>query len=96
MDRLRARIELAARERPFRRAAKRQPSLAGELETAVKRRGLESALDKACVDLVYAADPEKSASLRERMESRHGIHTLNHAEALGLGSQTYDLISIDA
>jgi hypothetical protein len=54
------------------------------------------ALDKACVDLIYAADPQKSAALRERMESRHGIHTLDHAEALGLGSQTYDLISIDA
>jgi uncharacterized Fe-S center protein len=53
------------------------------------------ALDKACVDLIYAADPQKSASLRERMESRNGIHTLDHAEALGLGSQTYDLISID-
>lgn len=40
------------------------------------------ALDKACVDLVYAADKSKSAALRERMESRNGIHTLDHAEAL--------------
>ncbi len=54
------------------------------------------ALDKACVDLVYAADPKKSAALRERMESKHGIHTLDHAEALGLGSQEYELVSIDA
>lgn len=54
------------------------------------------ALDKACVDLVYAADPPKSASLRERMESKHGIHTLDHAEALGLGSQSYELVPIDA
>lgn len=54
------------------------------------------ALDKACVDLVYAADKSKSAALRERMESRNGIHTLDHAEALGLGSQTYELVTIDA
>ena len=54
------------------------------------------ALDKACVDLIYASDPQKSASLRERIESRNGIHTLDHAEALGLGSQKYELIETDS
>jgi uncharacterized Fe-S center protein len=54
------------------------------------------ALDRACVDLVYAADPQKSAALRERMEARNGVHTLDHAEALGLGSQQYHLVTIDA
>jgi uncharacterized Fe-S center protein len=53
------------------------------------------ALDKACVDQVYAYDQKQSAALRERMESRHGIHTLEHAEALGLGSQNYELVLID-
>lgn len=53
------------------------------------------ALDRACVDLVYAADAARSASLRQRIESRNATHTLDHAEALGLGSQTYDLITID-
>lgn len=52
------------------------------------------ALDQACVDLVYAA-PD-GASLIERMESRNGIHTLEHAEAIGLGSRTYRLIDLDA
>lgn len=52
------------------------------------------ALDKACLDLIYAADPQKSASLRQRIESRNGIHTLEHAEAIGLGSQTYELIEV--
>lgn len=52
------------------------------------------ALDKACVDLVYAADIKQSASLRERIESRKGTHTLDHAAALGLGSQTYELITL--
>lgn len=54
------------------------------------------ALDHACVDLVYAADKGKSASLRERIESRHGTHTLDHAEAIGIGRQEYTLIGIDA
>lgn len=51
------------------------------------------ALDQACVDLVYAA--EDGASLIERIESRNGIHTLEHAEAIGLGSRTYELVSLD-
>lgn len=53
-----------------------------------------STLDRACVDLVYAA-PD-GAALIERMESLNGAHTLDHAEAIGLGSQTYELIDIDA
>lgn len=51
------------------------------------------ALDRACVDLVYAA-PD-GASLVGRMESRNGAHTLDHAEAIGLGSQTYELVNVD-
>ena len=54
------------------------------------------ALDKACVDLIYAADPARSAHLRERIESRHGTHTLDYAEQIGLGRQAYKLIDIDA
>ncbi len=54
------------------------------------------ALDRTCVDLVYAADEKQSASLRERMEAKHATHTLDHAEELGLGSQAYTLIGIDA
>lgn len=52
------------------------------------------ALDQACVDLVYQA--EDGASLIQRMESRNGLHTLEHAEAIGLGSRTYELVNIDA
>ena len=51
------------------------------------------ALDQACIDLVYQA--EDSASLIERIESRNGIHTLEHAEEIGLGSRTYELVNID-
>ena len=51
------------------------------------------ALDQACVDLVYQAEGKEA--LVERMESRHGIHALEHAEKIGLGSRTYDLVRID-
>lgn len=51
------------------------------------------ALDRACVDLVYAA-PD-SARLVQRIESRNGTLILDHAEELGMGSQTYELVKID-
>ena len=51
------------------------------------------ALDQACVDLVWQA--EGNASLVKRIESLHGIHTLEHAEAIGLGSRTYDLVNLN-
>jgi uncharacterized Fe-S center protein len=51
------------------------------------------ALDQACVDLVYNA-PD-SASLQRRIERQNGVHTLEHAEKIGLGSRTYILVNID-
>ena len=51
------------------------------------------ALDQACIDLVYNA-PD-STSLVNRIESRNGLHTLEHAEEIGLGSREYQLVSID-
>ena len=51
------------------------------------------ALDQACIDLVY--DAEDGQSLIDRIESRNGLHTLEHAAAIGLGSREYNLVSID-
>ncbi|MBD5543365.1 MAG: DUF362 domain-containing protein [Lachnospiraceae bacterium] len=51
------------------------------------------ALDQACVDQVYAAGDGKA--LIERMESRHGIHTVEHGEKIGIGTRNYELISVD-
>lgn len=51
------------------------------------------ALDQACVDLVYAS-PD-SDSLVKRMESRNGIHVLEHAEEIGLGQRSYRLVSVN-
>ena len=53
------------------------------------------AIDQACIDLIYYAndDPGQKHFL-QRVESRHGIHTIEAAEELGFGSREYDLIEI--
>jgi uncharacterized Fe-S center protein len=51
------------------------------------------ALDQACCDLVSRA--EGNAALMKRIERQHGLHTLEHAEEIGLGSRTYRLLNID-
>ncbi len=51
------------------------------------------ALDQACIDLVYIS--EGSKSLINRIEAQKGLHTLEHAEEIGLGSRTYQLVVID-
>lgn len=52
------------------------------------------AIDQACVDLVYASTDPGKQDLIERIESRHGIHTLEMAEKLGIGSREYELIGV--
>lgn len=53
------------------------------------------ALDQACVDLVYASPDPGKVHLIERMESRHGIRTLEHADSIGVGSRRYKLVDLD-
>lgn len=53
------------------------------------------ALDQACLDLVYASDDEGKADLIERIESRHGVHTIEAAAEIGIGSREYELIDMD-
>ncbi|AAM03819.1 TPA: DUF362 domain-containing protein [Methanosarcina acetivorans] len=52
------------------------------------------ALDQASVDQIYAAP--NGQDLIERMESRNGTHILDYADGLGLGSQEYELVMLDA
>ena len=54
------------------------------------------ALDQACVDAVYASEDDGKAALIERIESRNGIHTVEAAHSLGLGSRRYELRCIDS
>ena len=53
------------------------------------------AIDQACVDLVYIQirDPGQKHFI-ERIETRHGIHTIEAASELDFGSRDYDLIDI--
>lgn len=52
------------------------------------------ALDQACYDaVVNAEDPGKKA-LIERMDSRHGIHTVEAANKLGIGNREYEIVNI--
>ena len=53
------------------------------------------AIDQACIDLVYNSEDKGKEHFIERVESRHGIHTIEVAEELGVGSREYDLINID-
>lgn len=52
------------------------------------------AIDKACVDLVYASNDKGRDHLIERIESRNGIHTIESAERLKIGTTDYELIEI--
>ncbi len=53
------------------------------------------ALDRACTDLVRSSEDPGKVHLIERIDSRHGMHTLDYAEALGMGSQKYELVTLD-
>lgn len=53
------------------------------------------ALDKACTDLVRSSDDHGKIHLIERIDSRHGMHTLDYAEQIGIGSQKYELITLE-
>lgn len=52
------------------------------------------ALDQACVDLVYASNDPGKADLIERIETYNGIHTIEAAAEIGVGSREYELIEI--
>lgn len=52
------------------------------------------AIDKACIDLVYACSDPGKPHLIERIESRNGIHTIDVAAEIGYGSKEYELIEI--
>jgi uncharacterized Fe-S center protein len=51
------------------------------------------ALDKACLDLVWAA--KDTGDLQARVKRQNGALTVYHAAEIGLGSLEYDLVSLD-
>ncbi len=52
------------------------------------------AIDQACIDLVYKSEDKGRDHLIERIESRNGVHTIEAAAALGIGSREYELVRI--
>ena len=56
------------------------------------------ALDRACLDLVFnheSISGDDASALIRRIESLHGTHTVEYAEEIGLGTQSYNLINLD-
>lgn len=53
------------------------------------------AIDQACIDLVKKSNDLGKEHFLERVNSRHGTHTIDVAEELGFGSKEYELIDID-
>ena len=52
------------------------------------------AIDKACLDLVYASNDPGRDHLIERIETRNGVLTVSAAEEIGIGSTKYELIEV--
>ena len=53
------------------------------------------AIDQACLDLVYNSTDSGKDELIKRIESLHGVHTIEAASDLEIGSREYELITID-
>lgn len=53
------------------------------------------ALDRACIDAVRNSTDHGKIHLVERIDSKHGMHNLEYAEKIGIGSQKYELIKLD-
>jgi len=53
------------------------------------------AIDKACLDLVYASNDPGRDHLLERIESRNGSLTIKAAEKLGMGTTDYKLVEVE-
>ncbi len=56
------------------------------------------ALDQACVDIInnqQVTATNDPTDLLSRIDKQHGTHTIEHAEAIGLGTRKYTIVSID-
>ena len=53
------------------------------------------AIDQACIDLVYNSNDPGKEHFIERVESRHGIHTIEAAADLSFGTREYELINVE-
>ena len=52
------------------------------------------AIDQACIDLVKSSDDKGKEHFLERVNSRHGTHTIDMANELRFGTKDYELINL--
>ena len=52
------------------------------------------AIDQACLDLVYNSKDPGKEKLINRIESLHGVHTIEASEELEFGTREYELINV--
>ena len=53
------------------------------------------ALDQACIDLIYQSEDPGRDHFLQRVESLHGVHTIDAAAEEGYGTKEYELICMD-
>lgn len=53
------------------------------------------ALDQACIDLIQNSDDPGRDHMLERINTRHGTHTIDAAAELGFGTKEYTLVNVD-
>ena len=53
------------------------------------------AIDKACIDLVTNSNDKGRDHFLERVNSRHGTHTIDAAAEIGFGTKEYELINVE-
>lgn len=53
------------------------------------------AVDRACLDLIYASNDKGRDHFIERVESHHGVHTIEAASEMGFGTMEYELIEMN-
>lgn len=53
------------------------------------------AIDQACIDMIYQSKDRGRDHFVQRVERQHGIHTLEAAQKLNLGSREYELVDLD-
>ena len=66
--------------------------------TAQEPQGSVVYMTKDIIDLVFNhtnSNGDDAKPLVDRINRKHGIHTVEHAEKIGLGSRQYTIVSID-
>lgn len=53
------------------------------------------ALDQACIDLIQNSEDPGRDHMLERINTRHGTHTIDAAAELGFGTKEYKLVNVD-